>query len=123
MVAEAPDAQGVVRLDDLDKLLGQLVDRVRPQGLRLTGEGGLLGELTKMIVESVAEGEMDVTSATPSTTRPAVMAATPATARGPRPCSPTSGRSRSRSRGIATAASSRRSCASANVGCPASTGW
>jgi transposase-like protein len=36
-----------------------LVDRARGEGLRLTGEDGLLGQLTKMIVESVAEGELD----------------------------------------------------------------
>jgi putative transposase len=58
--AETIDGQGVVRLDDLDKqLVGQLVDRVRSEGLRLTGEDGLLGQLTKMIIESAAEGELD----------------------------------------------------------------
>ncbi|MCV7035747.1 IS256 family transposase, partial [Mycobacterium heckeshornense] len=39
---EAPDT-GVVDLDELDQqLVGQLVDRARSQGLRLTGEDGLL---------------------------------------------------------------------------------
>lgn len=39
---EAP-AEGMVMLDDLDQqLIGQLVDRARSQGLRLTGEDGLL---------------------------------------------------------------------------------
>jgi len=58
---EAPDGQGVVRLDDLDEqLIGQLVDRARSEGLRLTGEDGLLAQLTKRIIESAAEGEMDV---------------------------------------------------------------
>jgi putative transposase len=60
-VVEAPDRQGVVRLDDLDEqLIGQLVDRARSEGLRLTGEDGLLAQLTKRIIESAAEGEMDV---------------------------------------------------------------
>jgi transposase-like protein len=60
-VVEIPDGQGVVRLDDLDEqLIGQLVDRARSEGLRLTGEDGLLAELTKRIIESAAEGEMDV---------------------------------------------------------------
>ncbi|MDA3642198.1 transposase, partial [Mycobacterium xenopi] len=55
-----PDAQGVVRLDDLDEqLVGQLVDRPRSEGLRLTGEDGLLGQLTKRIIESAAQGELD----------------------------------------------------------------
>ncbi|HET9565646.1 MAG TPA: IS256 family transposase [Mycobacterium sp.] len=51
----------MVRLDDLDEqLIGQLVDRARSEGLRLTGEDGLLAQLTKRIIESAAEGEMDV---------------------------------------------------------------
>jgi transposase-like protein len=50
----------VVELDELDQqLVGQLVDRARSQGLRLTGEDGLLAQLTKTIIESAAEGEMD----------------------------------------------------------------
>ena len=58
--AEMPDTGGVVRLDDLDEqLIGQLVDRARSEGLRLTGEDGLLGQLTRMIIEAAAEGEMD----------------------------------------------------------------
>lgn len=58
--AEVPDTRGVVRLDGLDEqLVGQLVDRARCEGLRLTGEDGLLGQLTKMIIESAAEGELD----------------------------------------------------------------
>ena len=60
-VVEPSDRQGVVRLDDLDEqLIGQLVDRARSEGLRLTGEDGLLAQLTKRIIESAAEGEMDV---------------------------------------------------------------
>jgi putative transposase len=42
-----------------DQLLRQLVDRARAEGLKLTGEGGLLGRLTKLVVESALEGEMD----------------------------------------------------------------
>jgi transposase-like protein len=60
-VVETPDGQGVVRLDDLDEqLIGQLVDRARCEGLQLTGEDGLLAQLTKRIIESAAQGEMDV---------------------------------------------------------------
>lgn len=52
--------QGMVRLDDLDEqLIGQLVDRARSEGMGLTGEDGLLAQLTKRIIESAAEGEMD----------------------------------------------------------------
>ena len=58
--SEAPDTQPVVQLGYLDKqLMGQLVDRVRSEGLQLTGENGLLGQLTKIIVEAAAEGELD----------------------------------------------------------------
>src|SRR5229473_3560241 len=41
------------------QLLRELTERARAGGLRLTGEGGLLGELTKMVVEGALEGEMD----------------------------------------------------------------
>jgi transposase-like protein len=59
-ISSAADGQGVEDLDALDQqLIGQLVDRARSEGLRLTGEGGLLGELTKRIIESAAEGELD----------------------------------------------------------------
>ena len=59
---EAADV-GVVGLDELDQqLVGQLVDRARSEGLRLTGEDGLLAQLTKTIIESAAEGEMDDSS-------------------------------------------------------------
>jgi transposase-like protein len=57
---KTPDVGVVVELDELDQqLVGQLVDRARSQGLRLTGEDGLLAQLTKRIIESAAEGEMD----------------------------------------------------------------
>lgn len=47
-------------LDDLldDQLIGQLVDRARASGLQLTGEGGLLQQLTKRVLESALEGEI-----------------------------------------------------------------
>ena len=41
------------------QLLRELTERARVGGLKLTGEGGLLGELTKMVVEGALEGEMD----------------------------------------------------------------
>jgi len=36
----------------------QLVDRARSDGLNLIGEGGLLQQLTKQVVESALEGEI-----------------------------------------------------------------
>jgi transposase-like protein len=41
------------------QLVRELTERARVQGLRLTGEGGLLGRLTKRVLESALEGEMD----------------------------------------------------------------
>jgi putative transposase len=49
--AGAPDA-----LDD--QLISQLVDRAKANGIQLTGEGGLLQQLTKRILESALEGEI-----------------------------------------------------------------
>jgi putative transposase len=47
-------------LDAVDaQLIEQLADRARSQGLQLTGEGGLLARLTKTVIESALEGELD----------------------------------------------------------------
>jgi putative transposase len=46
--------------DGLDEaLVRQLTARARAEGLKLTGKGGLLDQLTKVVVESAMEGEMD----------------------------------------------------------------
>ncbi len=42
-----------------EQLIQQLADRARAEGLKLTGEGGLLQRLTKVVVESALDGEMD----------------------------------------------------------------
>lgn len=41
-----------------DQLIGQLVDRAKADGIQLTGEGGLLQQLTKRLLESALEGEI-----------------------------------------------------------------
>jgi hypothetical protein len=41
-----------------EQLVGQLVERARASGLQLTGEGGLLQQLTKRVLESALEGEI-----------------------------------------------------------------
>lgn len=51
--ATAGDLAGV------DEQIQQLADRARAEGLQLTGEGGLLGRLTKLVTEAALEGEMD----------------------------------------------------------------
>jgi hypothetical protein len=61
------DEKGVVDLDGAqsqpgvasDELVRQLAERARAEGLRLTGEGGLLSQLTKVVVESALDGELD----------------------------------------------------------------
>jgi transposase-like protein len=42
-----------------EELAQQLVDRARAEGVKLTGPGGLLGDLTKRVLEAGLEGEMD----------------------------------------------------------------
>jgi putative transposase len=54
------DGEPMMLDDALDEqLIAQLADRARSEGLQLTGEGGLLARLTKAVVESAVEGEMD----------------------------------------------------------------
>lgn len=55
-----PQAQAPVPLAlTNDELIKQLVARARADGLTLTGSDGLLGQLTKRVVESALEGELD----------------------------------------------------------------
>ena len=42
-----------------EQLLRELTERARTGGVKLTGEGGLLGKLTKMVLEGALEGELD----------------------------------------------------------------
>ena len=53
-------SQGGEELSAADeRVLRELTERARAGGLKLTGEGGLLGKLTKMVVEGALEGELD----------------------------------------------------------------
>jgi len=48
------------RVDRVDEqLVRELAERARVEGVALTGPGGLLGRLTKVVLESALEGEMD----------------------------------------------------------------
>jgi putative transposase len=51
-----PAAAGLDALDE--QLIGRLVGQARAGGLQLAGEGGLLGQLTKRLLESALEGEL-----------------------------------------------------------------
>uniref|UniRef100_UPI00374E15E0 IS256 family transposase n=1 Tax=Streptomyces litchfieldiae TaxID=3075543 RepID=UPI00374E15E0 len=53
---EAAERQPSVAVEQ--RLIDQLVDRAQAEGLKLTGEGGLLQQLTKRLLESALEGEM-----------------------------------------------------------------
>jgi putative transposase len=56
-VTSAPDsAAGLDAVDE--QLIARLAARARESGLQLAGEGGLLGQLTKRLVESALEGEL-----------------------------------------------------------------
>ncbi|GGW70217.1 IS256 family transposase [Streptomyces xantholiticus] len=53
---EAPEAAPAKSVDD--QLIDELVGRAQAEGLQLTGEGGLLQQLTKRLLESALEGEI-----------------------------------------------------------------
>ena len=56
---EGDVSAGAGDLDAVDEqLIDRLVGRAREGGLQLTGEGGLLAQLTKRLVESALEGEL-----------------------------------------------------------------
>src|SRR5947199_2327831 len=58
-VTESRDQAGAELSAADEQLLRELTERARAGGLKLTGEGGLLGKLTKMVVEGALEGELD----------------------------------------------------------------
>jgi len=58
-VTTEKDQDGVELPAADEQLIRELTDRARTGGLRLTGEGGLLGKLTKMVIEGALEGELD----------------------------------------------------------------
>ena len=53
---EVAEPQSVKAVDD--QLIEELVVRAQAEGLQLTGEGGLLQQLTKRLLESALEGEV-----------------------------------------------------------------
>ncbi len=60
LAAQASGGDALDGANGLDEqLVAQLSERARAQGLSLVGEGGLLARLTKIVLESATEGEMD----------------------------------------------------------------
>jgi putative transposase len=55
--SQGQDGAGLSAADE--QLLRELTERACTSGLKLTGQGGLLGTLTKMVVEGALEGELD----------------------------------------------------------------
>jgi hypothetical protein len=57
-VENAEDSKSKTGLDGLDEqLVAQLVSHAKAGGLKLTGEGGVLQQLTKQLLESALECE------------------------------------------------------------------
>src|SRR5690349_10272637 len=93
--------QGAQTDSDLARLLdGDVVARLtkdaQQAGIPLSGEGGLLQQLTKVVLETALQGDMDAHLGTASTSRPGARAGTRGTAPGPRRWSLTWARWRSR---------------------------
>jgi len=57
IVGQEPAGGSVAGATD-EQLIAMLVDRARGDGLKLTGEGGLLQQLTKRVLESALDGEI-----------------------------------------------------------------
>jgi transposase len=86
-VSEAVDVQPTKAVSAKavdDQLIDELVGRVQAEGLQLTGEGGLLQQLTKRLLEQPWKVRSPITSAMTSTIPRARTVATPATAHAPR---------------------------------------
>jgi hypothetical protein len=78
---------GMDYLDAVDeRLIARLARRARAGGLALKGEGGLLAQLTRRLLESALEGEITDHLGSDATTPSGATAGTPATAAGSRPC-------------------------------------
>jgi hypothetical protein len=89
-----PGRDGQVDAAELE-LARQRAERAWAEGLSLTGPGGLLGRLTKVVLEGPWKARWTPTWGIPGTIRRAATTGTRATGTGPRLCSPTWGRWRS----------------------------
>ena len=86
-VEHADEPRAGAGLDGLDEqLVEQLVGQARAGGLQLTGEGGLLQQLTKRFLESALDGEITDHLGYDKHDGRAAGRAIPVTGRGPRRC-------------------------------------
>jgi hypothetical protein len=58
MISEADASTAASAVVD-ERLVSELMERASAEGVSLTGEGGLLQQLTKLVLEASLEGEMD----------------------------------------------------------------
>jgi putative transposase len=58
-MGEGARAQAVADEPVDDRVVRELAEWARAEGLQMTGEGGLLAKLTKRVFEAALEGEMD----------------------------------------------------------------
>jgi hypothetical protein len=84
MTEQGQEAGGLSAAEE--RLVRELTERARADGLKLTGEEGLLGRLTKMVVEGRSRARWTLTSVTRGTTRPAAVAGIPGMAAVRRRC-------------------------------------
>jgi Transposase, Mutator family len=108
-VAEGRDQAGAELSAADEQVLRELTERARAGGLKLTGEGGLLGRLTKMVIEGALEGELDDHLGYGKHDPEGRDGGNSRNGRRPRRCSPIPGRWKSRCRGTGIPASSRES--------------
>ena len=92
---------------DQQRIAEQLLAQAKEQGVSLVGPGGLLGGLTKTVLETALEAEM--TEHLGYEKHGASLGENPGTGRGRRLCSPRLAPSRSTCRGIGTGRSNPRS--------------
>ena len=86
-LSESATASEAVPAKPVDqRLVDELVGRAQAERVQLIGEGGLLQQLTKRLLESALEGEITDHLGYDSTTRPVGAPVTPGTGPGPRPC-------------------------------------
>ena len=111
-------------LDAVDEqLIARLAGRARAGGLQLTGEGGLLAQLTKRLVESPLEGEISDHLGYDKHDPAGRDGGNSRNGYRPKTVLTEVGRSRSTSLGTGTPRSSRGPSANASGGCPGSVSW
>jgi hypothetical protein len=106
-----------------EQLIRELTERARAEGLQLSGPGGLLGHLTKRVIEGALNGEMDDHLGYSKHDPDGRNGGKSRNGHREGPCSPAPARWRSACRGTGTPASARRSPVNGSGGSPAPRIW